>query len=313
MTRLIGVRVVAGLATLVAASVLIFAVMQLLPGDAATVNLQQLATADPSALAELRHEYGLDRPWPIRYVEWVEGAVQGDFGTVPASGQPVYSLIRTPLKNTAVLLLITLVLLFPLAVLIGTASALRRRSWVDGSLQGIVLVFASLPSFVVGIALIILFSFTWKLLPAVSLSLSARNLALPVATLVLGWVPLTARMVRVGVVAVLESDYVQMARLKGIPEQRLIRKHVLPNALVPAIQAFALTAASMPAGIVIVEYLFSFQGIGNMLVQSVENRDTLTVEAIMLILVFVYVVANLASDIATVLLTPRLRTQAGSR
>ena len=313
MTQLIGVRVVAGLATLVAASVLIFAVMQLLPGDAATVNLQQLAAADPSALAQLRHEYGLDRPLAIRYLDWVEGAVQGDFGTVPASGQSVYSLIRTPLKNTAVLLLITLVLLFPLAVLIGTASALRRRSWVDGSLQGIILVFASLPSFVVGIALIILFSFTWKLLPAVSLSLSAQNLALPVATLVLGWVPLTARMVRVGVVAVLESDYVQMARLKGIPEQRLIRRHVLPNALVPAIQAFALTAASMPAGIVIVEYLFSFQGIGNMLVQSVENRDTLTVEAIMLILVFVYVVANLASDIATVLLTPRLRTQAGSR
>ena len=313
MTQLIGVRVVAGVATLVAASVLIFAVMQLLPGDAATVNLQQLAAADPSALAQLRHEYGLDRPSPIRYLDWVEGAVQGDFGTVPASGQSVYSLIRTPLKNTAVLLLITLVLLFPLAVLIGTASALRRRSWVDGSLQGIILVFAVAPSFVVGIALIILFSFTWKLLPAVSLSLSAQNLALPVATLVLGWVPLTARMVRVGVVAVLESDYVQMARLKGIPEQRLIRRHVLPNALVPAIQAFALTAASMPAGIVIVEYLFSFQGIGNMLVQSVENRDTLTVEAIMLILVFVYVVANLASDIATVLLTPRLRTQAGSR
>ena len=94
MTRLIGVRVVAGVATLVAASVLIFAVMQLLPGDAATANLQQLAAADPSALAQLRHEYGLDRPLAIRYLDWAEGAVQGDFGTVPASGQSVYSLIR---------------------------------------------------------------------------------------------------------------------------------------------------------------------------------------------------------------------------
>jgi peptide/nickel transport system permease protein len=148
-------------------------------------------------------------------------------------------------------------------------------------------------------------------LPAVSFDLSVKSVVLPVATLVLGWVPFTARMVRAGIVDVLDSDYVQMARLKGIPERRVIRHHVLPNALVPAIQAFALTAASMPAGIVIVEYLFSFQGIGNILVQSVENRDTATVEAVTLILVVVYIVANLASDLATVLLTPRLRTRAG--
>ena len=165
-----------------------------------------------------------------------------------------------------------------------------------------------MPSFAVGIALILLFAFIWKLLPAVSLTLSTRSLVLPVATLVLGWVPFTARMVRAGVVGALESDFVQMARLKGLPEARVVRRHVLPNALVPAIQAFALTAASMPAGVVIVEYLFSFQGIGNTLVQAVENRDTATVEAITMILVVVYIVANLISDIATVLLTPRLRT-----
>ena len=118
-------------------------------------------------------------------------------------------------------------------------------------------------------------------------------------------------MVRVGVIDVLDSDYVQMARLKGIPERTVVRRHVLPNALVPAIQAFALTAASMPAGIVIVEYLYSFQGIGDFLIESVRSRDTFTVAAITLILVVVYIVANLASDIATILLTPRLRTQAG--
>ena len=312
MIRLVVVRVVAGVATLLAASVLIFTVMQLLPGDAATANLGgQIASANPEDLAKLRHQYGLDRPWSVRYVDWIKGAVQGDFGTIPANNQPVAKLIGSPLKNTAVLLAVTLLLLFPLAIVIGTASALRRHTWVDGALQGVVLVFASLPSFVVGIALILLFSFTWKLLPAVSLSLSPQHLVLPVATLVLGWVPLTARMVRAGVVAALESDFVQMARLKGISERKIVRRHVLPNSLVPAIQAFALTAASMPAGIVIVEFLYSFQGIGNTLVQSVENRDTLTVEAITLILVTVYVLANLASDVATVLLTPRLRTEGG--
>jgi peptide/nickel transport system permease protein len=236
--------------------------------------------------------------------------VHGDFGISPGGGQAVSSLIRTPLRNTAVLLFTTLLLMFPLAVAIGTASALSRDKWLDGGLQTAVLVFASLPSFVVGIVLILLFAFTWRVLPAVSLNLSPTSVILPIATLVLGWVPFTARMVRAGIVEVLDSDYVQMARLKGIPEREVVRRHVLPNSLVPAIQAFALTAASMPAGIVIVEYLFSFQGIGNTLVQSVENRDTLTVEAVTLILVVVYIVANLASDLATVMLTPRLRTRA---
>jgi peptide/nickel transport system permease protein len=309
MIRLVGIRLAGGLATLFAASILIFAVMQLLPGDAATAVLQQGA-ADKTVLAQLRHEYGLDRPVAVRYVKWIGGMAHGDFGRSPGSGLSVSSLIHTPLRNTAVLLAVTLVLMFPFAIAIGTASALSRDKWLDGGLQTAVLVLASLPSFVVGIALILLFAFTWKVLPAVSFDLSAKSVVLPVATLVLGWVPFTARMVRAGIVDVLDSDYVQMARLKGIPERRVIRRHVLPNALVPAIQAFALTAASMPAGIVIVEYLFSFQGIGNILVQSVENRDTATVEAVTLILVVVYIVANLASDLATVMLTPRLRTRA---
>jgi len=306
--KLVGTRLIAGLATLLAASILIFAVVQILPGDAATAQLQQGA-ADKKVLAQLRHEYGLDKPAIQRYGDWVGGLLHGDLGRAPASGQSVSTLIATPLKNTAVLLLVTLVVMFPFAVLIGTVSALRRDTFVDGGLQAMTLVFASLPSFVVGIVLILLFAFTWNVLPAVSLDLGAKSLVLPVATLVLGWVPLTARMVRAGIIGVLDSDYVQMARLKGVPERRVVRRHVLPNSLVPAIQAFALTAASMPAGIVIVEFLFSFRGVGNALVQAVDNRDTATVETVTLILVAVYIVANLLSDLATVLLTPRLRTR----
>jgi len=299
---------VTGLLTVLAASIVIFAVIQVLPGDAATAQLQQQA-ANKKALAALRHQYGLDRPATTRYLECIAGSTKGDFGVVPASGVPGTSIIPTPLRNTAILLFITLVLMFPLAVVIGTVSALRRQSLIDGALQTVVLVFASLPSFAVGIGLIVVFAFILKVLPAVSLTMSPRSLVLPVATLVLGWVPLTARMVRAGVVGVLDSDYVQMARLKGMPESAVVRRHVLPNALTPAIQAFALTAASMPAGIVIVEFLFSFQGIGYTFVQAVENRDTATVEAITMILVVVYILANLLSDVATVLLTPRLRTQ----
>jgi peptide/nickel transport system permease protein len=309
MLVLIGTRLVAGFVTLLAASVLIFVTMDILPGDAATATLGREA-ADPAAVAALREEFGLDRPVTVRYIEWVQGAVQFDFGRSLANKLSVSELIAPRLKNTAILLAVALTLMLPVAVVIGTASALRRDTWIDGGLQGFTLVMASLPSFVVGIALILVFAFWWPVLPAVSFETSAKDLALPVATLVLGWMPLTARMVRTGVVQVLESDYVQMARLKGMPERQVVRHHVLPNALVPAIQAFALTAAGMPAGIVIVEYLFAFQGIGEFLIQAVQSRDTATVEAVTLILVAVYVIANLLADIATVVLTPRLRTEA---
>jgi peptide/nickel transport system permease protein len=309
MLVLIGTRLVAGIVTLLAASILIFVTMDILPGDAATATLGREA-ADPAAVAALRKEFGLDRHVTVRYAEWVQGAVQLDFGRSLANKLEVSELIGPRLERTAILLAVTLVLMLPFAVLIGTASALRRDTWIDGGLQVFTLVMASLPSFVVGIALILVFAFWWPVLPAVSFETTPKDLALPVATLVLGWMPLTARMVRTGVVQVLESDYVQMARLKGMPERQVVRHHVLPNALVPAIQAFALTAAGMPAGIVIVEYLFAFQGIGDFLIQAVQSRDTATVEAVTLILVAVYVIANLLADIATVVLTPRLRTEA---
>ncbi|MFN8224242.1 MAG: ABC transporter permease [Gaiellales bacterium] len=309
MITLIATRLLAGLATLLAASIIIFATMELLPGDAATQFLGRQAS-DPAALAALREEYGLDRPAVIRYGDWVAGVVRLDFGRSVANGLPVTELISAPLARTAILLVLALLLMFPVAVAIGIVSALRSGTVIDASLQGFTLVMASLPSFVVGIALILAFSFSLKLLPAVSNELTPAALVLPLATLVLGWMPLTARMVRAGVVGVLQSDYVHMARLKGLPERRVLRSHVLPNSMVPAIQAFALTAASMPAGIVIVEYLFAFQGTGSYLIQAVQNRDTYSVEAVTLILVTVYIVANLIADIATVLLTPRLRTEA---
>jgi peptide/nickel transport system permease protein len=310
MFRIVAKRLAVGLVTLLAASTLIFVTVDLLPGDAVTAFLGRDAAADPAAVAQLREEYGLNRPVAVRYADWISGAARFDFGVSVANRQPVSDLIGLRLKRTAIVLLISLAIIFPLALLVGTVSALRRDTALDSGLQITMLSLASLPSFVVGIVLIILFSFVWHLLPAVALDLSPRALVLPIATLVLGWMPFTARMVRVGVVQSLDSDYVQMARLKGLSGRRVVRCHVLPNSLVPAIQAFALTAAGMPAGIVIVEYLFGFQGIGVFLIDSVRSRDAATVEAVTLILVAVYIVANLLSDIFTVILTPRLRTEA---
>jgi peptide/nickel transport system permease protein len=310
MFRVVATRLAAGIVTLLAASILIFATVDFLPGDAVTAYLGRDAAADPAAVAQLRKQYGLDRPVIVRYGDWISGAVRLDFGVSIANRQPVSDLIGLRLRRTAIILAIALAIIFPLALVVGTVSALRRDTLLDSGLQVSMLSLASLPSFVVGIALIVLFSFVWHLLPAVALDLSPRALVLPIATLVLGWMPFTARMVRVGVVQALDSEYVQMARLKGLSERDVVRSHVLPNSLVPAIQAFALTAAGMPAGIVIVEYLFGFQGIGVFLIDSVRSRDAATVEAVTLILVAVYIVANLLSDIFTILLTPRLRTEA---
>ena len=220
MFRVVATRLAAGIVTLLAASILIFVTVDLLPGDAVTAYLGRDAAADPAAVAQLRKQYGLDRPVIVRYGDWISGAVRLDFGVSIANRQPVSDLIGLRLRRTAIMLGIALAIIFPLALVVGTVSALRRDTLLDSGLQVSMLSLASLPSFVVGIALIVLFSFVWHLLPAVALDLSPRALVLPIATLVLGWMPFTARMVRVGVVQALDSEYVQMARLKGLPEKR---------------------------------------------------------------------------------------------
>jgi peptide/nickel transport system permease protein len=307
MPRLIVIRLLGGIATLLAASVLIFATVEFLPGDAASAYLGRDAT--PTAAAKLRKEFGLDRPIAQRYADWIWSVMHGDLGKSPANGVKVSTLIGTRLGNSAVLVGITLLLLIPLSLVVGTVAALRRGSPIDTAIQLATLATVALPEFVVGIAFILAFAFVWRLLPAVSFELSVRTLILPVATLLVVSFAYTARMVRAGVVGVLEQEFVDMARMKGLPERLVIRRHVLPNSLVPSVQAFALTAAWMPGGIIIIESLFGFPGMGVGLVQAVSARDTPTVEALTLIVATVYVIANLLSDIFTVLATPRLRTQ----
>jgi peptide/nickel transport system permease protein len=308
MVRLICLRLLSGILTMVAASAIIFMTMEVLPGDMATAMLQA-RSADKAALEATREKLGLNQPAIVRYGKWLGGLAMLDFGWSIANGVPVIDLIGPKLRATAILLGAALLLMFPVALAIGVVTALRNGRTIDLALQAAMLVLASTPSFVVGIVLILLFSRGLRILPAVSFDPTPSALVLPVMTLVLGWAPLTARMIRAGILNVLDSDFVQMARLKGLPESLVIRRHILPNALVPGIQAFALTAASMPAGVVIVEYLFAYPGLGNALVQAVQLRDTVLVEAMIVIMVLVYVVCNLLSDIATVMLTPRLRTE----
>lgn len=307
MLRLILGRIAAGAATLLVASALIFTATQLLPGDLATATLGRDAT--PDAVKALRERLGLNRPAALRYVDWLDGIAHLDLGKSAVNGVRVSATISQPLRNSALLVAITLGLLVPLSLLLGTATALRRGSLFDLGSQLVTVSLVALPEFVVGIVLVLVFAIAWPVLPAVAFQVTAKALILPVATLLMLSLAYTARMVRAGVIEVLSSEYVAMARLKGMPERSVIRHHVLPNAIGPSLHAFALTAAWLAGGVVIVEYLFAYPGIGQLLIDAVTSRDVPMVEAVSLILAAVYVIGNLIADVSTILLTPRLRTR----
>jgi peptide/nickel transport system permease protein len=319
MIRLVALRLVGGVVTLLLVSVLVFASTEALPGDAAQIALGRNAT--PLRLKQLRAATGLDLPPIERYFHWLAGAVHFDFGdslvegvgfdiagNSQHAGEPVAQLISGPLKNTGILVLATLVFLVPLSLLIGVATALKRGSSFDGITQTLTLVFTALPEFTLGAILALIFGVLWPVLPAVSLNVSPATLVLPVMTLTLVTVAYTSRFIRAGLIGVLASDHVQMARMKGLPERLVIRRHVLPNALGPTLQAFALVIGWLAGGVVVVEAIFAYPGLGQGLVTAISARDVPVVQAYVLIIATVYVVANLIADFLTVALNPRLRT-----
>jgi peptide/nickel transport system permease protein len=314
MTRFIVRRVILGIITLFAVSVIVFAATQALPGNAARAILGKDAT--PARVAALERQLHLNESVFAQYTHWLGNILTGDLGTSAATQQPVTQLLSGRLANSAFLVLLAAVVAIPLSSAFGSWMAMRRDTAVDYVGSTVSLVFAALPEFVIGIALVLLLATSvFHVFPAVSLIPPGDHawdhlnvVILPAATLVLAVVPYISRIMRGSMVEVLESDYVTMARLKGLPERTVMVRHALPNAIVPAIQVSALQLAWMAGGVVIVEFVFSFPGIGALLVDAVGNRDVPTVQALALIIAAVYVVLNLAADVATILVTPRLRT-----
>jgi peptide/nickel transport system permease protein len=310
-------RLLLAVVTLFVVSVIVFTATQILPGDAAQQILGRTAT--PDRVQQLREELGLDRSAVSQYLTWAGGVVKLDFGNSLAAREPVTELIGGRLTNTLLLVSIAFLITVPLSLLIGVWAAVRRDRPVDHGVSTISLLLNAIPDFVVGMVLVLLFATSlWTVLPAVSLIPQGESafshldaFVLPVATLVIVDVPYLARLVRASMIDALESEYVQLARLKGLPEREVLFRHALPNALVPTIQGSAVVLAYMAGGIVVVEYLFQFSGIGSALVSAVQARDLPVVQATTLILAAFYVLANLVADILTVLVTPRLRTAGG--
>ena len=231
--------------------------------------------------------------------------------------EPVTKLLGRRVVNTFTLVFVAAVLSVPISLLLGSLTALKRDTLFDTSITVGSLSLAALPEFVIGIALILFFA-TQVLkgaMPAVSrvdpglpIYQQLKLFILPAVTLTLAVAPYILRILRASTIEVLESEYVMMARLKGLPERLVLNRHALPNALAPALQVTALNLAWLAGGVVVVEYLFAFPGIGSLLVDSVANRDMPMVQAICLIIAAVYVLANLTADILTILVSPRLRT-----
>lgn len=313
LLRIIAVRLGLGAATFLAVSALVFLGMDALPGDAATAALGRNAT--PQSLATLRHEFGLDRPVLTRYGEWLGGLVHGDLGRSLPSGDPVSSVVRDRLRNTAFLAAATIAFMVPLSVLFGVLSATRRDRFFDHVTNSTTLVLMATPEFVVGSILAVLVSAWLTLLPPVSLVDSSQSvfsqlslMVLPVVTLLAASLAQTIRMIRASMLDVLDSEYVQVARLKGVPELRVLAFHALPNALAPTITILAFNIAWLTGGIVVVEAVFQFPGLGMTLVEGVSSRDVPTVQAISILIAAVYIVVNLLADVGIILLNPRLRT-----
>jgi len=310
----IGRRILLGLVVLFLVSIVVFVATQGL-GDPARAILGRSAT--PASLAALRSQLHLDRPLIVQYLSWMAGLLHGDLGTSLAAQEPVATPIKDKVVNSAFLVVIAGGISIPLSIAIGSYAALRRDKAFDVGMSLITLIFAALPEFVVGVLLVVLFATTvLHVLPAVTLIPPGagpwddpQGLVLPVLTLVLAVTPYVARIMRASMIEVLESDYVEMARLKGLPERVVIVRHALPNALGPTFQVIALNLAYLAGGIIVVEYVFNYGGIGSGLRDGVFNHDIPVVQALAMLIAGLYVVLNLLADVATILVTPKLRTR----
>jgi peptide/nickel transport system permease protein len=309
-------RVLLGVLVLFLVSLVVFAATQALPGDPALAILGRSAT--PQSLAALRRQLHLDQPVLSQYWNWIVGLLHGNLGKSLAAQEPVTTLLGPKLVNSAVLVLISAVVSIPLSIVIGSWAALKREKLFDTVSSNLLLLLAALPEFVVAVVLVILFATTVfpRVLPAISTVPpgsrpwdNVAGLVLPCLTLVIAVAPYVGRIMRASMIEVLESDYVEMARLKGLPERTVLIRHALPNALGPVFQVIALNLAYLAGGIIVIEYVFNYSGIGGAVQEAVLNHDLPVVQALAMLIAALYVVLNLMADIATILVTPRLRTR----
>ncbi|WP_417433529.1 ABC transporter permease [Kiloniella sp.] len=310
--NLVAQRIALGLLLLFLASGLIFIGTQILPGDVAQSILGQSAT--PEAVANLRKELGLNDPAYVRYFEWLSGVLQGDLGTALSNGKSIGEGISTRLQNTLFLASWAAAFSVPLAVILGLLAVQYRNRWPDKLISGVSLASISLPEFFIGYLLIYFVSVQLGWFPSVAILNETMTLgeklnaiALPVVVLTMVVLAHMMRMTRAAILNVMQSAYIETAELKGLNPFTVIRKHAFPNAIAPIVNVVMINLAYLVVGVVIVEVIFVYPGMGQYLVDHVSKRDVPVVQACALIFASVYISLNIIADIVSIVANPRLR------
>ena len=312
LLRFILLRIAGGVAMLLAVSAMIFVMTDVLPGDVASRILGR--NPDPERLAILRAELGLDQPLVLRYLQWIAGILKGDFGNSLISGQPVAETLGRRVLNSVLLGAVALAIYVPMAVLPAIVQALNRDRPLDQAISAVSLAILSIPDFLLATIVLIGFVVLLPLAPARSIIEASSTwgqtlhaMILPATTIALVMATYAMRYLRDSLIEVLQTDYIRMARLNGIPQRVLIWRHAMPNALVPFLNVTALNLTYLFGGVVVIEQVFSFPGFGALMVGALLQLDVPMIQATVLIAAAVYILGNLVVDLATLALNPRLR------
>ncbi|MEN8891842.1 ABC transporter permease [Planktotalea arctica] len=310
--KLVSQRLALGLLLLLAASALIFVGTQILPGDVAQSILGQSAT--PEALANLREELGLSEPALSRYFSWLGSAIQGDLGVALTNGQDIATSMGRRLGNTLFLAFWAAVISVPLAIFLGLLAVRYKDRWPDKLISGVTLASISIPEFLIGYVLMYFVGVKLGWAPSVamindSMSLGEKlhAIALPVTVLTLVVLAHMMRMTRAAILNVMQSAYIETAELKGLSSFQVIARHAFPNAIAPIVNVVMLNLAYLVVGVVVVEVVFVYPGMGQYLVDHVAKRDVPVVQACGLVFAAVYICLNMVADIVSILANPRLR------
>jgi len=308
-------RVISGVIILFVVSIIVFFTTQALPGDLPRLILGVDAT--PDQVDALRVQLGLDRPPLVQYAEWITGVLRGDWGTSLVNGRPVADVVGFRVLNSFALIIIAMLIAIPLSFVLGVLAAARRDRATDHALFGVSVVVNALPDFVLGTLLVALFGTTvFRIFPPVALIpvgdlpwWHPASLVLPVMTIVLMATTYLYRLVRASMLDVLDSDYVQTATLKGLSRTRILFRHALPNAVVPAVQASSLVFAVSLGGLVVIEYLFGYPGLGTLLADSIATHDLPVLQAVILIIAATFFICNLIADVISARFGTRTRNR----
>ncbi|MBB4305633.1 peptide/nickel transport system permease protein [Rhodobium orientis] len=318
MTRFLLRRLAVMLATVLVASLVVFTVLEVLPGDPAEVMLG--VGAQPETVAALRHDLGLDRPAPERYLSWIIGMAVGDFGTSYTYGVPVSELILERAVVSLPLALFAIFLSTAIAIPLGVTAAARRGSAVDAAVMGFSQIGVAVPNFWLGLLFIMLFAVTLRWLPAggfagweAGLGPALASLTLPAVALALPQAAILARVTRSAVLETLGEDYVRTARAKGLTKSAALWRHAVRNALIPVVTIMGLQFSFLIAGTIIIESVFTLPGLGRLIFQAIAQRDLIVVKNVIVLLAVSVIVVNFLVDLAYGVLDPRLRSVVDGR